>query len=199
VPRPHRRRRGEKLADRREKLVARALAAPADFGAEPAVLVVRGVPVALLGTGEAGDATRFDHRADKAQVRRGLAGHNSAGRVADVGAVEAEANAAHHLPNVVLSEIVVGTTRTAGGTIEALVDAAQHGVAIESSWVWMQLEDLVKGHVSPFLRAAADPRCPLFKRCETLHVGNVIGSADSRPVQLTEPACMHARLRATIP
>src|SRR5213078_2507694 len=98
--RPHRRHGGQKLADRREKLVARALAAATDFGTEPAVLVVRGVPVALLGTGEAGDATRFDHRADKAQVRRGLAGHNSAGRVADVGAVEAEANAAHRLPNV---------------------------------------------------------------------------------------------------
>ena len=103
------------------------------------MLVVGGVPVTLLGTSEAGDATGFDHYADKAQVRCGLAGHDVPGRVADLGAVEAEANAAHHLPHVVLSEIGVGTTRTAGGTIEALVDAAQHGVAIEASRLWMQL------------------------------------------------------------
>src|SRR5204862_3160790 len=135
------------------KLVAGGLAAATDLGAEPAVLVVGGVPVALPGTDETGDATGFDDCTDEAQVSCGLAGHDAAGRVADVGAVEAEANATHHLPHVVLSEIGVGTTRTAGGTIEALVDAAQHGVAIESSRVWMQLEDLVKGHVPPFLRA----------------------------------------------
>ena len=114
-----------------------------------------GVPVTLLGTGEAGNATGFDHCADKAQVRFGLAGHDAAGRVADLGAVEADSNAAHHLPHVVLSEIGVGTTRTAGGTIEALVDAAQHGVAIEDSRRWMQLKDLLKRHVSPFARASA--------------------------------------------
>jgi hypothetical protein len=146
---------GRELADRREKVVARVLAPATDFGAEPAVLVVGGVPVALLGTGEAGDTTGFDHCADKAPVRCSLAGHDAAGRIADLGAVEAEANATHHLPHVVLDEIGIGTTRTAGGTIEALVDAAQDGVAIEASRLWMQLKDLVKGHVSPFVRAGA--------------------------------------------
>ena len=47
--------------DRREKVIARVLAAATGFGAKPAVLVVGGVPVALLGTGEAGDAAGFDH------------------------------------------------------------------------------------------------------------------------------------------
>jgi hypothetical protein len=137
------------------------------------MLVVGGVPVTLLGTGEAGDATGFDHCADKAQVRCGLAGHDAAGRVADLGAVKAEANAAHHLPHVVLSEIGVGTTRTAGGTIEALVDAAQHGVAIEASRLWMQLKDLVKGHVSPFVRAAATHAAELSRRLERYETSHV--------------------------
>jgi hypothetical protein len=130
------------------------------------VLVVGGVPVTLLGTGEAGDATGFDHCADKTQVSGCLAGHDAAGRVADLGAVEAEANATHHLLHVVLSEIGVGTTRTARGTIEALVDAAQHRAAIEAGRLWMRLNDLVKSHSSPFVRAQRQRVDPLRPRSE---------------------------------
>lgn len=143
------------LADGREKVVARVLAAATSFGAEPAVLMVGGVPVALLRTREAGDGTGFDDCANETQIRRGLAGHDAAGRVAGVGAVEAETNAANHLPHVVLGEIGVGTTRTAGGTIEALGDTAQERVTIEARRLWVRLNDLSKGHVSPFVRAAA--------------------------------------------
>src|SRR5260370_10465124 len=49
-------------ADRRGQLVARLLAAATDGGADATVLVVRGVPIALLGAGEAGDRTGFDDR-----------------------------------------------------------------------------------------------------------------------------------------
>jgi hypothetical protein len=120
------------------------------------VLVVGGVPIALLGTGEAGHRTRFDDCSDQAQIRRRLARHDAAGRVAGVGAVEAEANAAQHLPHVVLGEIGVGTAGTAGGTIEALFDTAQERVAIEARRLWMRLKDLLKCHVSPLARAASD-------------------------------------------
>ena len=116
------------------------------------MLVVGGVPVALRGTGEAGDGTGFDHCADKAQIRRGLAGHDAASRLAGVGAVEAETDAAHHLFHVILGEVGVGTSRTAGGTIEALGDAAQERVAIEARRLWMRFKDLLEGHVSPFIR-----------------------------------------------
>jgi hypothetical protein len=113
--------------------------------------MVSGVPVALLRTREAGDGTGFDHCADEAQVRRSLPGHDAAGRVAGVGAVEAEANAANHLLHVVLGEIGVGTTRATGGTIEALGDTAQERVAIEARRLWVRLDDLSKSHVSPFV------------------------------------------------
>jgi len=139
------------LADGREKVVACGLAAATSFGAEPTVLMVGGVPVALLRTHKAGDVTGFDHCADEAQIRRGLAGHDAAGRVAGVGAVDAETNAANHLPHVVLGEIGVGTTRTAGGTIEALGDTAQERGTIEARRLWMQLKDLLEGHLSPFV------------------------------------------------
>ena len=122
------------------------------------MLVVCGESVALLGTGEARDATGFDQCPDEAEVRCRLAGHDAAGRVADVGAVEAETDATHHFPHAVLDEIGVGASRTAGGAIEALVDTAQRGVAIECSRLWMQLENLVKRHVSPLVGQAGSPR-----------------------------------------
>jgi hypothetical protein len=123
--------------DRREKVIACLLAAATDFGADAAVLVVGGVPFALLGTSEASDRTCFDHCADKAEIRSGLACHDAAGGVTGVGAVEAEANAAHHLAHVFLGEIGVGTTRTAGDTVDARVDTAQERVAILAGRLWM--------------------------------------------------------------
>jgi hypothetical protein len=107
--------------DRREEIVARLLAAATDLGTEPTVLVVSGMPLALLGTGQAGRRTGLDHRTDEAEIRLGLACDDTAGCVAGVGAVKAEANAAGQLPDVVLGEIGVGTTCTAGGAIEALI------------------------------------------------------------------------------
>ena len=117
--------------------------------------VVSGVAVALLRTREAGDRTGFDHCADDAQIRRCLARHDTAGRVAGVCAVEAETNAANHLPHVILGKIGIRTTRAAGGAVEALRDTAQKRLAIDDRSVWVQLNDLSKRHVSPFIRAAA--------------------------------------------
>ena len=117
--------------------------------------MVGGVALALVAADAAGRHTGFDRCAEDAEIGRGLADQNAASGVADVGAVEAEANATHHLPHVVLSEIGIGTTRTTGATIEALVDAAQRGVAIEAGRLRMRPKDLMESHVSPFVRAAA--------------------------------------------
>ena len=101
------------------------------------MLVVGGVPVALVGTGDASHRTGFDHCTDEREIWSGLACHDAARSVACVGAVEAEPNASHHLAHVVLGKIGVGTTRTAGGTIEARFDTAQERVAIEPCGLWM--------------------------------------------------------------
>jgi hypothetical protein len=135
------------LADRREKVVACCLATATDFGADAAVLVVGSVPVTLLGTDETGSRTRFDYRTDEPEIRLGLACHDPARRVARVGAVKAEANAAHHLAHVVLGEISVCTTCTADNTVEALVDTAQERLAIKAARLCMQLDDLRKPQV----------------------------------------------------
>jgi hypothetical protein len=116
--------RGVSLTNRCDQVAAGLLAAAAGVGANAAVFVVRGMPLALITTGFARRGAGFDHCAEHAEIRRGLTYRDTGGSVAGVGAVEAEANAAHHLVHVVLREISVGTARAAGGTVEALVDTA---------------------------------------------------------------------------
>jgi hypothetical protein len=108
-----------------------------------------GVEIALGGTDEAGLRTGFDHRPHEIEVGRGLPCHDAGGGVALVGAVLAEPNDAEHLVDVGLAQAGVAAGRTAGATVETLVDAAQERVAIHPSRVWMHLDDLVKGHVAP--------------------------------------------------
>ena len=56
---------------------------------------------------------------------------------AGVGAVEAEADAAHHLLHVVFREITVGATRAAGGTSTHVFDTAQERVVIDTRRLWV--------------------------------------------------------------
>jgi hypothetical protein len=110
-----------------------------------------GVEVALGCTDAAGRRTGFDHCPHEAKIRRGLPGHDAAGGVARVGAVEAQSNDAYHLLDIGFAEAGVGTGRTAGGTVETLLYTAHESVAIDSGRLWMQLDDLLKGHLLPSL------------------------------------------------
>ena len=49
------------LTNRRDEVVARLLAATADLGANAAVLMMGGVPLALVTAGFAGRRARLDH------------------------------------------------------------------------------------------------------------------------------------------
>jgi hypothetical protein len=73
------------------------------------VFVVGGVPLALLAAGAAGYCAGFDDGADDTQVGRGLADHDAAGRLAEIGAVEVDSNAVNQLLQVVLAEAGVGS------------------------------------------------------------------------------------------
>ena len=123
------------------------LAAPADLRANAAVLVMGGMPLALITTGLTGRRTGLDHCPHDAKIRLGLTDHDTGGSSAGVGAVEAQANATHHLVHVVFREIGVGTTRAAGGTVEALFDTAQERVVIDTCRLWMCLEYVLNCHV----------------------------------------------------
>jgi len=111
------------------------------------VLVMSCMTLALITTGLAGRRTGLDHCPHDAKIRLGLTDHDPCGSGAGVGAVEAEANAAHHLVYVVLREIGVGATRAAGGAVEALFDTAQKRVVIDTCRLWMCLDYVLNRHV----------------------------------------------------
>jgi hypothetical protein len=90
------------VANRRYEVVACILASATDLGADAAVFVVGGVPLALLCTRDTSHRTRFDHCAEKAEIRLGLPCDDTACDVAHVSAIEAEANAAHQRAYVAL-------------------------------------------------------------------------------------------------
>ena len=110
------------------------------------MLMVGGVPLTLLTTDAASRRAGFDRRADDDEIRRGLASHDASGRLARVGAVEVEPDAADQLLQVFLAEARVGAAGTGSGTVEAVLDAAQEHVAIEAARLWMQLDDLLNRH-----------------------------------------------------
>jgi hypothetical protein len=143
------------LADRPDQVVAGLLAAAAGFGAYAAMLMVGGVLLALLATGAAGHCAGLDRCADDVEIERGLAGHDAAGGLADVGAIETEANAPDQLRQVLLAEAGVGAARTGCGTVEAVLDTAQERVAIKAARLRMGLDQFSNCHFLSFLLPAA--------------------------------------------
>jgi hypothetical protein len=110
------------------------------------VLVVLGVALALLATGAACHYARLNRCADDADIRRSLAGYDTAGGLANVGAVEAQANAAHQLLQVGLAEVGVGAARTRGGAVDAGLDTAHDHIAIAIGRLRMRLKHLSNRH-----------------------------------------------------
>jgi hypothetical protein len=122
------------------------------------VLVVLGVPLTFLATCATGRGTGLNRCTEDLDIGRGLAGEHATRGVAGVGAVVVEANAADQVLHVLLAETGVGATRACGGTVEALVDAAQQRVSIEARRLWMRLDYFSNCHfLSLPVRAASDP------------------------------------------
>lgn len=112
------------------------------------MLVVGRVLLALVGAGAAGHRARLDRRAEDAEIGLGLPDEDSAGRIAGIGAVEAEANAADQLLYVRLAEVGVGAARARSCAVDALVDTAQKQVAVEGDGARVRLEHFVNRHVT---------------------------------------------------
>src|SRR5436305_14660523 len=109
---------------------------------------MRRVAVTFIGGGSTGRHAGLDRSADDLERRLGLARDHPAHCVADVGAVETEPNAANHLRHVRLSQAGVGTARAGGRTVEALLDAAQEQLAVESDRPRLPLDDFSNSHVA---------------------------------------------------
>src|SRR5256886_15998562 len=119
--------------------------------------MVIGVPLALLAAGSARCRAGFEHSADDAEIGFRLARHDAAGGVANIGAVETEANAADQVPDVGFAETRVRAADASGRAVEAVADAAQERLAIGGGWIWMRRDELLNGHLVSFLHA---PRTP---------------------------------------
>jgi len=82
------------------------------------------VLVALVSARQTGHGTGLDRSAENAEIRLGLPDEDAAGGIANVGAVQAEANAAALLFYVRLSEVGVGAARARRRALDAVLDAA---------------------------------------------------------------------------
>jgi hypothetical protein len=122
------------------------------------VLVVMGVPLALISAGTARCGAGLDGRAHNAEIGLRLARHHAAGGVAQIGAVKTQANAADHVSDVLLGEAGVGASRARPDTVGAVFNAATKRLAIDAGWVWMRRDDLSNTHVDPFLSFAPAPQ-----------------------------------------
>src|SRR5690606_24738765 len=118
------------LRHRAEEPAARLLAAAAGLGADPAVLVLVRVLLALLGAQPAGRPEGLDLLADERVRRLGLAGEDAAGGGADVGAVEVEPDAPPEHVELLLGEAGVGAGRAGLLALEAVVRAGDEGVEV---------------------------------------------------------------------
>jgi hypothetical protein len=117
------------------------------------VLVVLGVPLALLATCATGRRTGLNCCAEHTDIGRGLAGEDAARSATGVSAIVVKANAADQALHVLLAETGVGATGAGSGTVEALVDAAQERVSIKARWLWMHPDHLLNCHfLSPLVR-----------------------------------------------
>ena len=117
----------------RKNSVAGCLAAAANFCADPAVLVVGGVPVALLGAGDACRRAGFYGPANESDVRTALPHCDARRCVADVRTVEADANHTDQRLNVALAEAGVCAGRAACPAIDTFLRASQESIASVAS------------------------------------------------------------------
>jgi len=140
-------RRSQSRPSEGENFVACGLAASADVCADAAVLVVGGVPVALLGARDACRRAGLDRRADEADVGLALPGCDARGRFTDVRAVETDANHADQLRQVALAQAGVGAGGAAGTAIQTLLGTPKESVSKIAARQRVQLHDLPKSHL----------------------------------------------------
>jgi hypothetical protein len=135
--------------ERRAQFLARLLAAPALLRTEAAVLVVRRVALALVGTRTARGEARLQRVELRWRMGIALAAEDANGGSACVRAVEAEADAADKVTDVVLGDARVGTYRAARLADAALVQDSRENGDVSDQRPRMGLEDVFDAHRSP--------------------------------------------------
>jgi hypothetical protein len=116
-----------------------------------------GVLLAFRGARAAGYRAGLDDHAEDVGVRLCLPDDDAAGDVADVGAIEAETNAADHLLHVRLGQVGVGAARARRSADAAVFDAPEQQLSVESAGPWVCLEHVSNRHELSFPSEAGEP------------------------------------------
>jgi hypothetical protein len=110
------------------------------------VLVVIRVAFALVGARTARCQARLQRLELRWGMGIGLTSEDAHGAGACVRAIEAEANAADHVTDVVLGRACVRTDRAARRARAALVEASRQHSEIGDQWPWVGSEDVFDAH-----------------------------------------------------
>jgi hypothetical protein len=113
-----------------EEFPAGLLAAPAGVGADPAVRMVLGVPLALVAAALADGHAGLQQRLGHIGVVRRRAADDPGDGGADIGAVQAQPDALDHLGQVVLAQVSVDVSGTGLDTVADRVDGAGQHVGV---------------------------------------------------------------------
>ena len=138
-----------------------------------------GVPVALLGTGDASCRAGLDRRANEADVGTGLSRCDARGRLADVRAVETDPNHADQLLQVVLAQAGVRAGGAARTTVETLLGTPNKRPAVVAGRKWVQRNDVAKGHQPQRGGRTRNPRHRRVQRDRRRSQGEPTRSANS--------------------
>jgi hypothetical protein len=129
------------LLDRRlDHTTAALLACSARLGAHLAVLELLPMTLALSSADPARQLAAAQQGHGELLLERRLSREGLGGRLAQVGAVLVQANAAHECSNVILEQASVGAADTGLGAIEAGLDARNDRVDVEWHLLRMRLE-----------------------------------------------------------
>src|SRR5580704_5165506 len=130
------------LFDGGQEVPAGLLTASAGLGADPAVLMVLGMPLALIAAALADRCAGLQQRLGDVGVVLHPAGGNPDGGGADIGAVQAQPDAPDHLGHVVLAQIGVDVGSASLGAIVEGVDGSDQHVGVDADGAWVSVHHL---------------------------------------------------------
>src|SRR5215468_908159 len=140
-----------RLSQGGQELPAGLLAAAAGFGADPAVRVHPGVPLALVAAALAAGHARLQQGPGDAGVVGRRAAYDPDGGGADVGALQAQPDARDHLGHVLLAQVGVDIGGAGLGAVVERVDGGGQHIGIGAGGGWIGVQQLAGVAHSPSL------------------------------------------------
>jgi hypothetical protein len=123
-----------------QEVTAGFLASQAGLGADTAVLVPISVPLALIATALAKGRTGCQQERGSAVICSATG--DADGGSADIGAVQAQADAVDHLSHVLLVQVSIGVSGAGLGTVVERLNGCGQGGGVDAEVTWMGVQHL---------------------------------------------------------